>query len=60
MQIPSQITSRISFIQHNFLTELPLQKASFDFVRLAYVSLGVPGQFMRWYPRSSQEIQTLI
>jgi hypothetical protein len=35
---------RLSYVQHNFFANLPFENHKFDFVRICYVGLGVPGE----------------
>lgn len=44
--LPLEMSSRITFIQHDFLDGLPFENDSFDFVRIAYCGIGIPGKFM--------------
>ena len=56
--LPTEVLDRISYVRHNFLERLPFPDDSFDFVRLASVSLGVPGELLRWEmcPRRDAEL----
>lgn len=40
--LPNEVSSRISFVQRNFLKGLPFLGGSFDYVRISNVGEGVP------------------
>lgn len=46
-EIPIEISSRITFVQHNFLDNkgLPFSDSTFDFCRISNVGIGCPGMF---------------
>lgn len=43
--LPAAIATRLTFVQHNFLskTGLPFESESFDYVRMSNLALGIPG-----------------
>jgi hypothetical protein len=48
------ISNRLSYVQHNFLDPLPFNDDRFDFVRVANVGLGVPGESTRRFSHRSK------
>ncbi|KAM0752383.1 hypothetical protein T439DRAFT_206918 [Meredithblackwellia eburnea MCA 4105] len=40
--LPPQVAARITYTRHNFLAKLPFPNDTFDYVRLAHVSQGLP------------------
>lgn len=43
--LPYEISSRLSYVLHNFIDPLPFEDDRFDFVRIASIGLGgVPGE----------------
>ncbi|KAH9480652.1 hypothetical protein JR316_0007252 [Psilocybe cubensis] len=53
----SDLASRITWVQHNFLETLPFQDEEFDFVHIKRIALGVPED--RW-DKFFEEIQRVM
>lgn len=43
LDLSVDVTARISFVQCNFLEGLPFDDNSFDFLRMGYCGIGIPG-----------------
>lgn len=43
--LPYELATRLSYVQADFLEPLPFDEGQFEFVRIANVGLGVPGEW---------------